>query len=45
MNFLAWRSRIPFAKIMLKSVLQVIQQYPSTVLVGVIGMVCAYYLF
>jgi hypothetical protein len=35
----SWRSRIPFAKIMLKSVLQVIQQYPSTVTVGVIGMV------
>jgi hypothetical protein len=35
----SWRSRIPFAKIMLKSVLQVIQQYPSTVFVGVIGMI------
>ncbi|KAJ3054888.1 putative choline transporter, neither null mutation nor overexpression affects choline transport [Rhizophlyctis rosea] len=33
-----WRSRIPFAKIMLKTVTQITAKYPATLLVGVVGL-------
>ncbi|KAL3898090.1 MAG: hypothetical protein SGCHY_002969 [Lobulomycetales sp.] len=33
----SWRKRIPFAKVLLKNVLSVITQYPSTIFAGIIG--------
>lgn len=37
--FYAWRSRIPFAKLMLKTVTGIIRQYPATFFTGLIGLV------
>ncbi|KAJ3261960.1 putative choline transporter, neither null mutation nor overexpression affects choline transport [Boothiomyces macroporosus] len=35
----SWRSRIPFAKVMLKNVTSITGKYPATIFVGVIGLV------
>ncbi|KAJ3291793.1 putative choline transporter, neither null mutation nor overexpression affects choline transport [Borealophlyctis nickersoniae] len=36
--YFGWRSRIPFAKIMLKTVTAITAKYPATIVVGVIGL-------
>jgi hypothetical protein len=35
----SWRHRIPFAKIMLKTVTSITRQYPSLILLGVVGLI------
>ena len=37
--FYSWRSRIPFAKLMLKTVTKVTGQYPATLYTGFVGLV------
>ncbi|KAI9005314.1 plasma-membrane choline transporter-domain-containing protein [Gaertneriomyces semiglobifer] len=37
--FWSWRDRIPFAKLMLKTVTKITRQFPATLLVGFIGLV------
>ena len=36
--FYSWRSRIPFAKIMLKSVTSITGQFPATLFAGFVGL-------
>ncbi|ORX85667.1 DUF580-domain-containing protein [Anaeromyces robustus] len=36
-----WRSRIPFAKVMLKTIVSVTRRFPATIVVGFIGCVVA----
>jgi len=42
-----WKSRIPFAKVMLKTVTAVTRKYPATIFVGFVGCVvaCLWYTF
>ncbi|KAJ3376335.1 putative choline transporter, neither null mutation nor overexpression affects choline transport, partial [Lobulomyces angularis] len=37
--FFSWRSRIPFAKVMLKTVTKIISGYPATILTGIFGLI------
>ncbi|KAJ1340213.1 hypothetical protein BSLG_005206 [Batrachochytrium salamandrivorans] len=37
--FYSWRSRIPFAKLMLKTVTKITAKYPATIIVGIVGIV------
>ncbi|KAG1138129.1 hypothetical protein G6F37_010742 [Rhizopus arrhizus] len=37
--FFWWRSRIPFATVMLKTITEITRKYPSTIVVGIISLV------
>jgi len=37
-----WRSRIPFAKVMLKAVVSVTKKFPATIFAGFVGLVAAF---